>query len=57
MHGSIFVDSNVLVYGRDASKLDKQTRAAEWISHLWESGTGRLSMQVITEYYAVVKEN
>jgi predicted nucleic acid-binding protein len=54
MNGSIFVDTNVLVYGRDASKLDKHTRAAEWISHLWKSGSGRLSVQVIAEYYAVV---
>jgi predicted nucleic acid-binding protein len=54
MNGSIFVDTNVLVYSRDASKLDKQTRASEWISHLWKSGTGRLSVQVIAEYYAVV---
>jgi predicted nucleic acid-binding protein len=54
MNGSIFVDSNVLVYSRDASRLDKQTRAAEWVSYLWKSGTGRLSMQVITKYYAVV---
>jgi predicted nucleic acid-binding protein len=54
MNGSIFVDTNVLVYGRDASKLDKQTRAAEWISHLWKNGTGRLSVQVLAEFYAVV---
>ncbi len=54
MNGSIFVDTNILVYGRDASKRDKQTRAAEWIAHLWETGTGRLSVQVIAEYYAVV---
>jgi predicted nucleic acid-binding protein len=54
MNGNIFVDTNVLVYSRDASKLDKQTRASEWISHLWKSGTGRLSVQVIAEYYAVV---
>jgi predicted nucleic acid-binding protein len=54
MSGDIFVDTNVLVYNRDASKLDKQTLASEWISHLWKSGTGRLSVQVIAEYYAVV---
>ena len=54
MNGNIFVDTNVLVYSRDASKLGKQTRAAEWISHLWKSGTGRLSVQVLAEYYAVV---
>jgi len=54
MNGNIFVDTNILVYSRDASKRDKQTRADEWISHLWKTGTGRLSVQVITEYYAVV---
>ncbi len=54
MNGSIFVDTNILVYSRDASKLDKQTRAAEWIAYLWETGAGRLSVQVIAEYYAVV---
>ena len=54
MNGSIFVDTNVLVYTRDASHPDKQTRAAEWISHLWKTGNGRLSLQVLTEFYAVV---
>jgi len=54
MNGDIFVDTNVLVYSRDASNIDKQTLASEWISHLWKSGTGRLSLQVIAEYYAVV---
>ena len=54
MNGSIFVDTNVLVYSRDASQLEKQVRAAEWISHLWTTGSGRLSLQVISEYYAVV---
>ena len=54
MSANIFVDTNVLVYSRDPSKLDKQTRAAEWISHLWKTGSGRLSVQVIAEFYAVV---
>jgi len=42
------------VYSRDASKLDKQTQADEWISHLWKTGTGRLSVQALTEFYMVV---
>lgn len=54
MSGNTFVDTNVLVYSRDASKRDKQILAAEWISHLWRTGTGRLSMQVVNEFYAVV---
>ena len=47
----IFVDTNVLVYARDSSDPGKQTRASEWVSHLWESEEGRLSLQVLNEYY------
>lgn len=47
----VFVDTNVLVYARDASDEGKHTRALEWMRHLWGSGDGRLSMQVLHEYY------
>ena len=48
---TVFVDTNVLVYARDRSEADKQRRAAEWMGSLWETGLGRLSYQVIQEYY------
>jgi len=54
MSDNIFVDTNVLVYCRDTSKLEKQARALEWVAYLWETGAGRLSMQVLSEFYAVV---
>lgn len=50
----VFVDSNVLVYRRDASEKTKQPQAAAWIEHLWRARTGRLSVQVLEEYYQVV---
>ncbi len=50
----VFVDTNVLVYARDASEPDKQARAHEWMRHLWETETGRLSVQVLEEYYVTV---
>jgi len=50
----IFVDTNVLVYLRDSTDPDKQSRAAEWMGHLWESGSGSLSLQVLQEYYVTV---
>jgi predicted nucleic acid-binding protein len=50
----VFVDTNVLVYLRDASDPDRQRRAAEWLAHLWESGSGRVSMQVLQEYYVTM---
>jgi predicted nucleic acid-binding protein len=50
----VFVDTNVLVYARDASEGDKQRRASEWISALWETRRGRISTQVLQEFYVTV---
>lgn len=50
----VFVDTNVLVYGRDESEPDKQPVAARWLGYLWKSGEGRLSVQVLQEYYVTV---
>lgn len=49
-----FVDTNVLVYARDAAQAAKQARAADWMRHLWETRTGRLSFQVLHEFYVTV---
>lgn len=50
----VFVDTNVVVYERDASEPEKQTRAHEWMAHLWKARTGRLSFQVLQELYVTV---
>jgi predicted nucleic acid-binding protein len=47
----IFIDSNVLLYAFDARDVKKRMRAQEWLDALWESGTGRLSWQVLNEFY------
>lgn len=51
---TIFTDTNVLVYARDAGEPEKQPMAREWIDCLWETGQGRLSVQVLNEYYVTV---
>ncbi len=51
---SIFVDTNVFVYARDSSRPAKQGAAERWIAQLWKTGTGRLSSQVLSEYYVTV---
>ena len=51
---AVFVDSNVLVYARDASEPKKQPRAVAWLEYLWRSREGRLSFQVLQEYYVTV---
>jgi predicted nucleic acid-binding protein len=54
MNADVFVDTNVLVYARDAAEPDKQRRAARWMEHLWRQHTGRVSFQVLHEYYVTV---
>lgn len=52
----IFVDTNVLVYARDASEVEKGARARAWMRTLWQQRTGRLSMQVLSEFYVTVTQ-
>lgn len=51
---TVFVDTNVLVYARDGSEPEKQAAAAGWMDALWEAREGRLSAQVLHEYYVTV---
>ena len=54
MSALVFVDTNVLLYARDAGEPARQPRAAQWLEHLWRERTGRTSIQVVSEYYANV---
>jgi predicted nucleic acid-binding protein len=53
MIAPVFVDTNVLVHWRDPSSSEKQARATGWLAHLWETRRGRISVQVLNEYYSV----
>lgn len=46
-----FVDSNLLLYFIDSSEPKKRDRAVEWLDKLWMTGSGRLSWQVLHEFY------
>jgi predicted nucleic acid-binding protein len=54
MTATVFVDTNILVYARDASEPAKQPVASQWLHELWTEQRGRTSVQVLSEYYAVV---
>jgi len=54
MTAPLFADTNLLVYSRDARDAAKQARAAEWLDFLWHTRRGRLSRQVLQEYYVTV---
>jgi len=54
MSDAVFVDSNILIHAHDADAGPKRDRAVERLRQLWESGTGRLSVQVLQEFYVNV---
>jgi len=54
MTDPVFVDTNVLVYARDTAHPRKQERAATWMTYLWRNRAGRLSYQVLQEFYTTV---
>ena len=51
MNELVFVDSNILIYSQDADAGDKRERAIESLKPLWTAGTGRVSVQVLQEFY------
>ena len=50
----VFVDTNVFVYLHDDSEPEKKTRADEWLSLLVCGRSGRVSFQVLQEFYATL---
>jgi predicted nucleic acid-binding protein len=50
--GSYFADTNLLLYSFDSRNPVKQAFARQWIDHLWDTGAGRISWQVLHEFYA-----
>jgi len=54
MSDVVFVDSNILIYAHDADAGLKRDLAAKKLRELWESGGGRMSVQVLQEFYVNV---
>ena len=51
MSGIAFVDSNILICAHDRDAGVKRERAVAKLRDLWNSGSGRLSVQVLQEFY------
>ncbi|HEY6764158.1 MAG TPA: PIN domain-containing protein [Candidatus Sulfotelmatobacter sp.] len=51
MPALVFVDTNVFVYYLDQTDVAKQQAARQWLAELWERGDGRISFQVLQEFY------
>jgi predicted nucleic acid-binding protein len=54
MIGPVFVDTNVFVYLHDDSEPEKKLRADDWIAFLVGHRSGRLSFQVLQEFYTIL---
>jgi predicted nucleic acid-binding protein len=54
MTALVFVDSNVLIYAVDEGNPKKHEAAKLWRAGLWKSRRGRVSFQVLQEFYANV---
>jgi predicted nucleic acid-binding protein len=51
-----FVDTNVLVYAHDTTSPPKQPIAIALIERLWAARAGRLSTQVLLEFFATARK-
>ena len=51
MSAPVFVDTNVLLYAVDEAVPRKHGAAIEWRADLWRSRRGRVSYQVLQEFY------
>ena len=54
MTAPVFVDTNVLIYALDGADLKKQEAARQWRAELWKRRQGRISFQVLQEFYVKV---
>lgn len=48
---TVFVDTNVLLYAEDQADAAKHRSALDWLRELWLRRCGRLSTQVLHEFY------
>jgi predicted nucleic acid-binding protein len=54
MTAPVFVDTNIFIYAVDLADPDKQKAAQSWLTDLWTNGNGRISFQVLQEFYSKV---
>ena len=47
----VFVDTNVLIYALDPRDAVKQAAAQAWLTRCWQERSGRVSTQVLNEFY------
>ncbi|MES2945193.1 MAG: PIN domain-containing protein [Pseudomonadota bacterium] len=54
--GRVFVDTCILVYADDAADTQRRQQVRAWLAYLWKTRAGRISTQVLSEYYVCVTQ-
>jgi predicted nucleic acid-binding protein len=54
---TVFVDTSVLIRADDGADTALQQAARDWLMVLWQRRIGRLSTQVLSDYYVDVTRN
>lgn len=49
----VFVDASILIYSEDGADPVKHKAAVAWLNVLWQRGVGRVSSQVLNEFYVM----
>ena len=52
----VFVDTTVLLYSEDQADPSRQRRALAWLRELWQRRSGRISTQVLDEFYLLATQ-
>ena len=55
MTEKFFVDTNVFLYAHDSAESGKRSIATGWIRRLSREGNGRVSIQVLSEFYVTLR--
>jgi len=52
----VFVDTNILIYAHDRGAGEKRIQATRALERLWDEQTGRVSVQVLQEFYVTATQ-
>jgi predicted nucleic acid-binding protein len=52
----VFVDTSVLLLSEDGARPDERALALAWLQQLWVSRRGRVSVQVLTDFYLIATQ-
>ncbi len=51
---SVFVDTSVLILSEDGAHAEQREQVLEWLRALWQRRLGRVSTQVLNDFYKTV---